>query len=131
MSTVVTVTAHSWGFRSLSATIEGDQYPINARLTDDPPLLIQSHPVTGDLAKQPSPLNDPAYKHREDLIDALLCALDRITMCATALTDGRSSACPPNPQAPGGHDDRPARPKQRLQPLLNPHCPRRERALVR
>jgi predicted RNase H-like nuclease len=40
----------------------------------DPPLLLQSHPVTSDLAGQPSPVSDPAYKHREDLIDALLRA---------------------------------------------------------
>ena len=40
----------------------------------DPPLLLQSHPVTKDLAGQPSPASDAAYKHREDLIDALLCA---------------------------------------------------------
>jgi len=40
----------------------------------DPPLLLQSHPVTRELAEQPSPVSDSAYKHREDLIDALLCA---------------------------------------------------------
>lgn len=40
----------------------------------DPPLLLQSHPVTRDLAGQPSPISDAAYKHREDLIDAVLCA---------------------------------------------------------
>jgi predicted RNase H-like nuclease len=40
----------------------------------DPPLLLHSHPVTRELAEQPSPISDAAYKHREDLIDALLCA---------------------------------------------------------
>jgi predicted RNase H-like nuclease len=40
----------------------------------DPPLRLDSHPVTRDLADQPSPLSDPAYKHREDLIDAVLCS---------------------------------------------------------
>jgi predicted RNase H-like nuclease len=40
----------------------------------DPPLLLTSHPVTRDLAEQPSPVGDRAYKHREDLIDAVLCA---------------------------------------------------------
>ena len=45
------------------------------RLADaDPPLRLDSHPITGQLAAEPSPLNDAAYKHREDLIDALLCA---------------------------------------------------------
>ena len=35
---------------------------------------LDSHPVTRQLAAEPSPLDDAAYKHREDLIDALLCA---------------------------------------------------------
>jgi predicted RNase H-like nuclease len=46
-----------------------------SKLADaDPPLLLRSHPVTSELAQQPSPASDLAYKHREDLIDALLCA---------------------------------------------------------
>jgi len=46
-----------------------------ARLADaDPPLRLDSHPTTRQLVVEPSPLNDTAYKHREDLIDALLCA---------------------------------------------------------
>jgi predicted RNase H-like nuclease len=32
------------------------------------------HPVTRQLTREPSPISDAAYKHREDLIDALLCA---------------------------------------------------------
>ncbi len=40
----------------------------------DPPLRLDSSPVTRRLAAEPSPLGDAAYKHREDLIDALLCA---------------------------------------------------------
>jgi predicted RNase H-like nuclease len=40
----------------------------------DPPLRLDSHAVTRQLAAEPSPLTDAAYKHREDLIDALLCA---------------------------------------------------------
>jgi len=40
----------------------------------NPPLVLQSHPVTKELAEKPSPGTDAAYKHREDLIDALLCA---------------------------------------------------------
>jgi predicted RNase H-like nuclease len=46
-----------------------------SRLADaDPPLLLASNPVTRKLAEEPSPVNDMAYKHREDLIDGLLCA---------------------------------------------------------
>lgn len=41
----------------------------------DPPLALYSHPVTQRLIEEPSPLDDEqAYKHREDLVDALLCA---------------------------------------------------------
>lgn len=42
--------------------------------TADPPLLLASHPVTAELLEEKSPVGDAAYKHREDLIDALLCA---------------------------------------------------------
>jgi predicted RNase H-like nuclease len=42
--------------------------------TADPPLLLGSCPVTRCLVQEPSPVSDSAYKHREDLIDALLCA---------------------------------------------------------
>lgn len=46
-----------------------------ARLRDaDPPLLLASHPVSGQLLAEPSPTGDGPYKHREDLLDALLCA---------------------------------------------------------
>jgi hypothetical protein len=31
----------------------------------DPPLLLQSHPVTRQLLADSSPTNDPAYKHQD------------------------------------------------------------------
>lgn len=37
-----------------------------------PPLDLRSHPVTAQLLDERSPLDDRAYKHREDLIDACL-----------------------------------------------------------
>lgn len=40
----------------------------------DPPLDLMSHPVTRTLADEESPVGDRPYKHREDLIDAVLCA---------------------------------------------------------
>ena len=40
----------------------------------DPPLDLWSHPVTAALATEPSPVTQAAAKHREDLIDAVLCA---------------------------------------------------------
>lgn len=45
-----------------------------ALTTADPPLDLRSHPVTSELLTSPSPLIDAAYKHREDLLDAALCA---------------------------------------------------------
>jgi predicted RNase H-like nuclease len=38
------------------------------------PLDLRSHPVTAQLLDEGSPLDDRAYKHREDLIDACLAA---------------------------------------------------------
>ncbi|WP_251858257.1 DUF429 domain-containing protein [Herbiconiux sp. L3-i23] len=40
----------------------------------DPPVDLMSHPVTAALVSEPSPLSDRVYKHREDLLDAVLCA---------------------------------------------------------
>lgn len=43
-------------------------------VTADPPLRLDSHPVARRLLDEPTPEAAGAYKHREDLIDALLCA---------------------------------------------------------
>jgi len=40
----------------------------------DPPLDLRSHPASAELLEQLSPSADAAYKHREDLIDALISA---------------------------------------------------------
>ena len=46
-----------------------------ARLdTVEPPLDLRSHPVTAQLVATQSPVAASAYKHREDLLDATLCA---------------------------------------------------------
>ena len=39
-----------------------------------PPLDLATHEASDSLVTEPTPLADAAYKHREDLIDALLCA---------------------------------------------------------
>ncbi|WP_176491632.1 DUF429 domain-containing protein [Curtobacterium sp. 'Ferrero'] len=39
----------------------------------DPPLLLDSHPLTAGLA-EPSGVHGPTHKHREDLLDGALCA---------------------------------------------------------
>lgn len=36
----------------------------------DPPVRLESHPITAQLVGERSPLDDRSYKHREDLIDA-------------------------------------------------------------
>jgi predicted RNase H-like nuclease len=40
----------------------------------DPPLLLDTHPTARELTGGGSPTGDVAYKHREDGIDALICA---------------------------------------------------------
>jgi len=40
----------------------------------DPPLDMRSHPETRRLIEEPSPVPKAAYKRREDLIDAVICA---------------------------------------------------------
>jgi predicted RNase H-like nuclease len=47
----------------------------------DPPLRLDSHPVTRKLLDEPSPLRDREYKHREDLIDGVLCAWTAALWC--------------------------------------------------
>lgn len=39
----------------------------------DPPINLASHPATRALL-DPSPLGSAEYKHREDLLDASICA---------------------------------------------------------
>lgn len=40
----------------------------------DPPVDLRSHEGTRKLLEEPSPLSDRAYKQREDLLDAVICA---------------------------------------------------------
>ena len=42
--------------------------------SEDPPLDLSSHAETRALVERPSPVPDAEYKHREDLLDAALCA---------------------------------------------------------
>ena len=42
--------------------------------TANPPLDILSHEVSRMLVDEPSPIDNIPYKHREDMLDALLCA---------------------------------------------------------
>ena len=40
----------------------------------DPPMTLESHPETRRLVTENSPTDDKAYKHREDQLDAAICA---------------------------------------------------------
>lgn len=62
-------------FRPLRASeCDGLVRRLRDLVSADPPLDLRSHPVTRALLDEPSPQDDRAYKHREDLIDAVLCA---------------------------------------------------------
>jgi predicted RNase H-like nuclease len=84
----------------------------------DPPLLLQSHPVTRDLAGQLSPVSDPAYKQREDLIDALLCAWTASLWARHGFDRCQVLGLPATPNGdPAATMIVPARPEQRRKPL--------------
>jgi predicted RNase H-like nuclease len=62
-------------FRPLRARACDELVSRIARLrTGEPPLRLDSNPVTKALMDEPSPLDDKPYKHREDLLDAIVCA---------------------------------------------------------
>lgn len=80
-----------------------------------PPLDLASHPETRRLTLEPSPLGDRDYKHREDLIDAALCA-----WTAALWHQHGTSRCQVLGEAGQGRDEAraatiiaPARPEQR------------------
>src|SRR5258708_6997660 len=69
--------------RVLPVTLRPGHLSVKARLVAGggagfpaaaPPLLPSSHRRTQQLATEPSPADDTAYRHREDLIDAVVCA---------------------------------------------------------
>lgn len=47
---------------------------VAALASEDPPMDLTSHPVTRTLVDEPTPESTVAAKHREDLLDAALCA---------------------------------------------------------
>lgn len=62
-------------FRSHRAAVCDDLVGRLASLAHaEPPLRLGSHAVTRRLLTESSPLDDRDYKHREDLIDAAICA---------------------------------------------------------
>jgi len=84
----------------------------------DPPPVLQSHPITAELAEQPSPVSDGAYKHREDLFDALLCAWTASLWARHGLDRCQVPGLPATPTSgPAATIIVPTRPEQRPQPL--------------
>jgi predicted RNase H-like nuclease len=80
------------------------------------PLDLRSHPVTAVLLDEPSPVEQVPYKHREDLLDAAICAWtaaiwqrhgDRRTQVLGATAEPDAEGRRPTIVAP-------ARPEQRL-----------------
>jgi len=62
-------------FRPIRATACDELIGVMGNLCDVQPRLdLRSHPVTAELLDTPSPIADVPYKHREDLLDAALCA---------------------------------------------------------
>jgi predicted RNase H-like nuclease len=62
-------------FRELRAATCDDLIArVDALRTADPPIDVRAHPTTATLLAEPTPLADRAAKHREDLLDAVLCA---------------------------------------------------------
>jgi predicted RNase H-like nuclease len=60
-------------FRAIRAR-NADEIVRRVAALDDPPIDLRSHPATAALLDEPTPLADRPAKHREDLIDAVLCA---------------------------------------------------------
>ena len=80
----------------------------------DPPLLLESCLITRHLAQEPSPVGDSAYKHREDLIDALLCAWSASLWARHVLDCCQVLGLPAQPTSnPIATIIAPARPEQR------------------
>jgi predicted RNase H-like nuclease len=80
------------------------------------PLDLRSHPVTALLLDEPSPEDQTAYKHREDLLDAVVCAWTAAIwhQRGAARTQVLGASSEPDPQGRRGTIVAPARPEQRL-----------------
>lgn len=85
-----------------------------AALADaDPPLDITSHAVTRTLVEESSPLDHRAYKHREDLLDAALCAWTASLWHSRGIERCQVLGAHPGVERPAATIIAPARPDQR------------------
>jgi predicted RNase H-like nuclease len=86
-----------------------------AALADaDPPLDLRSHETTGKLLEEASPLDIAAYKHREDLLDAALCAWTAALWHRHGFERCQVLGAAPGVVRPAATIIAPARPEQRI-----------------
>ena len=94
--------------------------PLAGLAAADPPLDLASYPVTRQLLEEPSPLDSRAHKHREDLVDAALCAWTAALWARHGLD--RCQVLGESADHPGAATIiAPARPMQRR--LISPRAP--------
>jgi predicted RNase H-like nuclease len=102
-------------FRAVRAASCDELIERVAELTHaDPPLDLRSHEVTRKLLEEPSPLDDRAYKHREDLLDAALCAWTSSLWHRRGLKRCQVLGAVPGVKRPAATIIAPARPEQRV-----------------
>lgn len=80
------------------------------------PLDLRSHPVTAALLDEPSPVEQAEYKHREDLLDAAVCAWTAAIWHrhGDARTQVLGAGSEPDAEGRRATIVAPARPEQRL-----------------
>jgi hypothetical protein len=83
-----------------------------------PPLDLRSHPLVERLVEEPSPTEQIPYKHREDLLDAVICAWTAAIWKRFGLERVQILGAADAPDAQGRRATilAPARPDQRLGP---------------
>jgi predicted RNase H-like nuclease len=102
-------------FRSVRAAVCDDLiHRVAGLATADPPLDLRSHQVTRKLVEEPSPLDNRAYKHREDMLDAALCAWTASLWHRHGLDACQVLGAAPDLPRPGATIIAPARPSQRV-----------------
>lgn len=80
----------------------------------DPPLDLRSHRITRMLLDDPSPLDNRGYKHREDLVDATLCAWTSSLWHRHGFARCQVLGALPDVARPAATIIAPARPEQRV-----------------
>lgn len=87
-----------------------------------PPLDLRSHPIVEQLVLEPSPSDQVAHKHREDLLDAVICAWTAAIWSRYGQERMQilGAGEPPDPDGRRATILAPARPEQRVGALRRP-----------